>query len=183
MSSRADRFARFDPSAREPRPDPVWDHSRSASYLPDPPPDKPAWFDRHDAGFRSAERYGALSDVPGDYGYGGNWPSTTAAPPAYRPTEPGPAPSGPWHLHKPHGPKDYVRSDDRIREDICERLTYSEYIDASGVDVFVESGNVTLAGNVPDRRMKHTIEDIVESCLGVRNVDNRLRVGSIQSHR
>jgi osmotically-inducible protein OsmY len=73
------------------------------------------------------------------------------------------------------GPKGYVRSDDRIREDICDRLSDDDEVDASDVTVNVKEGVVTLAGTVPDRRTKHRAEDIADSTSGVRDVDNKLR--------
>jgi hypothetical protein len=74
------------------------------------------------------------------------------------------------------GPKGYQRSDERIREDICERLIRSEHIDSSEVTIEVSGGNVTLEGTVPDRRMKHAIEDMAEATFGVNDVENRVRV-------
>lgn len=74
------------------------------------------------------------------------------------------------------GPKDFVRSDERIREAVCERLFDQEWIDVSDVSVQVSDGCVRLEGTVAERRMKHAIEDIADSCLGVRDVDNRIRV-------
>ena len=43
------------------------------------------------------------------------------------------------------GPKNYQRSDERIREDVCERLTYDERVDASDVEVDVREGVVRLS--------------------------------------
>jgi hypothetical protein len=74
------------------------------------------------------------------------------------------------------GPKGYQRSDERIREDISDRLMQSVYIDSSEVTVSVANGVVTLDGTVPERRMKHAIEDLAESAAGVENIDNRIRV-------
>ena len=73
------------------------------------------------------------------------------------------------------GPKNYRRSDERIREDICERLMQSD-VDASDVTVSVADGKVILEGTVPERHMKHRIEDIAEGSFGVTDVDNNLRV-------
>lgn len=73
------------------------------------------------------------------------------------------------------GPKGYKRSDDRIREDICDRLSMGD-IDASDVEVQVRDGEVTLAGTVRDRRHKHRIEDLSESIPGVQDVTNNIRV-------
>lgn len=73
------------------------------------------------------------------------------------------------------GPKGYVRSDDRIREDVCDRLSDDDIVDASEISVQVKDGEVTLEGSVTDRHMKHRAEDIIEEVSGVREVNNRLR--------
>jgi len=78
----------------------------------------------------------------------------------------------------PPGPKGYQRSDERLREDICERLMGAYYIDSSEVTVDVKGGKVTLEGSVPSRHMKHAIEDIVDACPGIVDIDNRVRVGT-----
>lgn len=78
--------------------------------------------------------------------------------------------------HRGKGPKGYERSPERLKEDICERLTDAPEVDASEVSISVKEGIVTLEGSVPDRRMKHRAEDIVEACPGVKDVENRLRV-------
>jgi len=74
------------------------------------------------------------------------------------------------------GPKGYQRSDERLREDISERLMEADNIDSSEVSVQVVSGKVNLEGTVPDRYMKHAIEDLVDACPGVQDIDNRVRV-------
>lgn len=81
----------------------------------------------------------------------------------------------------PRGPKGYQRSDERIREDICERLMGAYHIDSSEVTVGVKNGKVLLEGSVPSRHMKHAIEDIVDSCLGVMDIENHVRVGNAAS--
>lgn len=72
-------------------------------------------------------------------------------------------------------PKGYTRSDERLREDICERLSHSG-LDVSDVSVEVSQGQVMLEGTVDSRRLKHAIENLADDCLGVRDVDNRIRV-------
>jgi hypothetical protein len=72
-------------------------------------------------------------------------------------------------------PKGYTRSDVRIREDICEHLGRSG-LDVSDVSVEVSGGKVTLEGTVKDRYAKHAIEDCADDCMGVQEVDNRIRV-------
>ena len=74
------------------------------------------------------------------------------------------------------GPRGYQRSDDRIREDVCDRLCDDPWIDASDVEVIVRSGEVTLTGMVRDRTDKRRIEDVVEDITGVREVHNNVRV-------
>lgn len=76
----------------------------------------------------------------------------------------------------PPGPKGYQRSDERLREDISERLLEARYIDSSDVTVAVSAAKVVLEGTVPERRMKHAIEDLVDACPGVQDIDNRIRV-------
>ena len=75
------------------------------------------------------------------------------------------------------GPKGWQRPDDSIREDINERLTGDPQVDASGIEVRVESGEVTLAGTVADRGMKRRAEDIAHAVNGVKDVHNRLAAG------
>lgn len=74
------------------------------------------------------------------------------------------------------GPKNWARSDERILEEVCERLSDAD-IDASEIEVTVQGGEVTLAGTVPDRRSKHDAEDIACHARGVKDCHNRLRVG------
>jgi osmotically-inducible protein OsmY len=78
------------------------------------------------------------------------------------------------------GPKNYARSDERIRELICERVMQNLSIDASDVSVDVRSGRVTLGGTVPHRLMRHAIEDVVDRCWGVQDIENNIRVQSSQ---
>jgi osmotically-inducible protein OsmY len=75
------------------------------------------------------------------------------------------------------GPKGYRRSDERIREEICDRLTDDWRVDATEIDVVVNGGQVTLSGAVQSREEKRKAEDLVESIPGVHDVHNNLRVG------
>lgn len=72
----------------------------------------------------------------------------------------------------------YQRSDDRLREDISERLMQARYIDSSDVTVAVSGAKVVLEGTVPERRMKHAIEDLADACPGVQDIENKIRVRS-----
>ena len=78
--------------------------------------------------------------------------------------------------YRGRGPVGYTRTDDRIREDACERLTDEWGVDASKVEVTVSNAEITLDGTVPSRRQKRRAEDLVDSLSGVRHVQNNLRV-------
>ncbi len=78
-------------------------------------------------------------------------------------------------MHHGKGPKGYQRSDDRLKELICERLREDPEIDPSEVTLSVQGGKVTLDGTVDSRHAKNAIEDIAEQ-FGVQEVQNNLRV-------
>ena len=73
------------------------------------------------------------------------------------------------------GPRNFTRSDERIREMVCERLTDDDRIDASEIDLQVQEGRVVLTGTVPSREMKWMAEDVVEQVVGSEKIENRLR--------
>jgi osmotically-inducible protein OsmY/sporulation protein YlmC with PRC-barrel domain len=68
------------------------------------------------------------------------------------------------------GPRGYKRSDDRIREDVNDRLSDHPLLDASGIDVTVNNGVVTLSGTVNDRSDKRRAEDLALMVPGVADV-------------
>ena len=71
--------------------------------------------------------------------------------------------------------KGWKRGDERVREAVCDALMEHPRVDASDVEVEVAEGRVVLRGEVPDRDTKYLVEDLVESILGVEDVDNQLR--------
>lgn len=77
--------------------------------------------------------------------------------------------------HFGKSPQGYTRSDDRIREEICDRLMQGD-VDPSEISVRVSGGEVTLEGRVEGRDEKYHVETLAESVLGVKDVDNRLKV-------
>ncbi len=89
--------------------------------------------------------------------------------------EPMPQGRGP---HAGKGPVGFQRSDERIRELVCEALTDDGEVDASRIEVRVKGGEVTLTGAIEDRRMKRLAEDCVEAVPGVKDVHNQLRIGA-----
>jgi osmotically-inducible protein OsmY len=73
------------------------------------------------------------------------------------------------------GPKGYRRSDERILDEIVQRLMWAG-IDAADVEIRVENAEVTLTGTVAERRDKRIIEDACEDVMGVEDVHNQIRV-------
>ncbi len=90
--------------------------------------------------------------------------------------------SRPTGGHRGKGPAGYQRSDERIREEISDMLTDDDDIDASGIEVQVKNGEVTLTGHVSDRRTKRMAEDLIERAAGVKDITNNLRVQKDDQH-
>ena len=74
------------------------------------------------------------------------------------------------------GPVGYTRSDERIRELVCDALTDDHYVDATHIEVTVRNGEVILAGTVEDRVQKRMAESCVDHIGGVKDVQNQLRI-------
>jgi osmotically-inducible protein OsmY len=82
--------------------------------------------------------------------------------------------------HRGRGPKGYTRSDERIKEDVNDRLTDDPHIDASDIEVEVKNGEVTLTGTVGSRFAKRHAEDLAERISGVKDVENRIKIRANQ---
>jgi len=78
-------------------------------------------------------------------------------------------------------PKGYTRSDERIREDVCEALMRQGEIDPSEIEIEVKDGIVTLQGTIESRQAKHRLESKLESILSVKDIENRLQISSSNS--
>jgi hypothetical protein len=70
----------------------------------------------------------------------------------------------------------YKRSDQRVQEDVSDRLYDDPYVDASEIEVSVVGGEVTLGGTVDSRHARRRAEDIAEGVSGVTHVQNNPRV-------
>jgi osmotically-inducible protein OsmY len=131
-------------------------------------------------GYREPERSSPPQRYAGpswtrDAGYGAEgWERYAQRPGWGDPSGWGPEP--PPGPHAGRGPRGYTRSDERIREDVCDRLAQHGYVDASDIDVRASGGEVKLEGSVRERREKRLAEDIAECVPGVRDVHNMLRV-------
>jgi hypothetical protein len=73
-------------------------------------------------------------------------------------------------------PKGYTRSDERIREDVCDRLSEAD-VECEDVTVVVQSGVVTLSGHAPSGDTRREIERIAEGVSGVKDVTNQIHTG------
>lgn len=84
--------------------------------------------------------------------------------------------------HRGKGPAGYTRSAERILEDANERLMHDPHIDATGITVRCDDGEITLDGTVESRFAKRHAEEIVEDIAGVKHVQNNLRVQSRENY-
>ena len=100
----------------------------------------------------------------------GDWPRTWRDASGDRPASPRP------NDHRGRGPQGYRRSDQRILDDVHERLTDDPYVDARGLKLSIEQGVVCIEGEVAQRWIKHHVEHVAARCAGVCDVDNRVRV-------
>ncbi|HET9160656.1 MAG TPA: BON domain-containing protein [Caulobacteraceae bacterium] len=126
---------------------------------------------RGHAHFGETREAGESMFGPGGLGHGGFGASSFGLGGRYREER-----SFSGQSHRGHGPKGYARSDERIREDVCEALTADDRLDASEIEVEVREGEVTLNGHVHARQDKRRADDLVENVGGVRYVQNNLRV-------
>lgn len=78
--------------------------------------------------------------------------------------------------HRGRGPRNYRRSDESITDELIDRFTDHPALDARQILLQVEGGEVTLTGEVPERRMKHLAEDIAAELHGITELHNRIRV-------
>jgi hypothetical protein len=107
----------------------------------------------------------------GIYEYSGD--AALLAPPN---RDPRPKPQREHAQHRGKGPRDYQRADQRIYEDVCERLADDDHVDATDIEVSVNGGEVTLTGKVRSRTSKRRATQVAESVSGVKDVFNSIRI-------
>jgi len=78
--------------------------------------------------------------------------------------------------HRGKGPSNYKRSDERLMEDACERLTHEPRVDARQIKVTAKNNEIALDGHVSSRFQKREAEDCVHEISGVKHVQNNLRI-------
>jgi osmotically-inducible protein OsmY len=66
--------------------------------------------------------------------------------------------------------------DERIRQDVCDRLMQFGPVDCVDINVDVADGVVVLRGDVTAREVSDRVEEVVRSVLGVQSIQNGLRV-------
>jgi|SRR5690606_26155481 len=82
--------------------------------------------------------------------------------------------------YRGRGPRGYRPSDERLRELICERLTDHPRIDASDIEVDVQSGIVHLSGTIPDPAMRQALMEVIGQIYGVAGVVDRIIVAELR---
>jgi osmotically-inducible protein OsmY len=87
-----------------------------------------------------------------------------------------------WRRQGEHtglGPRNYQRSDERITEDVNERLTQHGEIDARNIEVRVANGEVFLDGTAHNEQAKQMAEETARNVFGVTSIQNNLTVREI----
>lgn len=120
------------------------------------------------------ERYGGAGSY-GRRGYGEGMSGRRGMSGDYREHVAG-MPSGVGGGMTGKGPKGYKRSDDRIKEAVCDCLTDDPHLDATSLEVQVKDGEITLTGTVDSREARRRAEDLIDRMSGVKHVQNNLRV-------
>jgi osmotically-inducible protein OsmY len=69
-----------------------------------------------------------------------------------------------------------LSADERIWEEVRDRLMGHPDIDAIEVEIEVEEAEVTLVGRVDSREAKWLAEEVTRTVPGVQGVHNRLKV-------
>lgn len=78
--------------------------------------------------------------------------------------------------YRGRGPRGYVRTAERIRDDLCDRLTENPFIDASDIEVTVNGSEVALEGTVDSEIAYKQTQAIAEEVIGVTHVHNHLTI-------
>ncbi|MGK3983589.1 BON domain-containing protein [Sorangium sp. So ce136] len=68
------------------------------------------------------------------------------------------------------------RSDEQIREDVCELLGEHDQLDMADIEVEVREAEVRLSGTVDSDALKEMAEEVAGGVSGVKRIVNALRV-------
>jgi hyperosmotically inducible periplasmic protein len=69
-----------------------------------------------------------------------------------------------------------MKTQEQIKQDIVNQLTWDSRVDSSNIKVTVDDGEVTLTGTVPSYTASSIAWDIANSVSGVRDVENLLTI-------
>ena len=73
-------------------------------------------------------------------------------------------------LHHGKGPRNFSRTDENLREEVCEAFLMNPDLDPENIDVTVKDGVVTLKGHVRIREDRYLAEDLAREVNGVTDV-------------
>ncbi len=73
------------------------------------------------------------------------------------------------------------RTDDQIKSAIEDLLTEDPWLDASGIQVSVQHGIVSLTGTVASREAKRRAEALADRIWGVGDIQNSLSIAGLQA--
>ncbi|MHB1938705.1 MAG: BON domain-containing protein, partial [Acidobacteriaceae bacterium] len=71
------------------------------------------------------------------------------------------------------------RADSAIAEDINGKLMASNTLRPLDLGIWVHDGTATLTGTVPTQQLKTQAEDMVKSVAGVKNVEDKIAIGTV----
>jgi osmotically-inducible protein OsmY len=74
------------------------------------------------------------------------------------------------------GPRNYKPSDERLLERVSDLYYEHPHLDASGIEISVQNGELMLTGYVADRYEKRLAEDLAEKISAITNIENRLKI-------
>lgn len=81
------------------------------------------------------------------------------------------------------GPSPVISDDERVRDQICRRMSDDDDLDAEDVRIHVHHGQVTLDGVVEDASERRHAERCAQSVRGVRRIRNHLRTREDEHRR
>ncbi len=73
--------------------------------------------------------------------------------------------------------------DERIRKEVCDRMEKNGHLNARGISVRVENGEVWLRGEVDSERQRLLAVNIADSTTGVRNVHSHLAILGLEERK
>lgn len=84
--------------------------------------------------------------------------------------------------HRGHGPRDWRKSDDRLREEVCEALAADATLDARDLNVGADDTDIVLSGVAPCVEARARAEEIAARVVGVRAVHNFVGIKAWREH-